>query len=146
ASTPWEAPGARGAGDRGTTVLGTLLPTATGRYAVTLNAAGIAVVQGWVNAPETNHGFVLDANTNMDGMVLASSEASDPSQRPRMNVAYTPAFVHPGLHVSAAQLDFVRAQIAARAQPWSTELDRATRKSYANPNRVPRPVAHMRCG
>jgi len=146
ASTPWEAPGARGAGDRGSTVLGQLLPTATGRYAVSLNAAGVAVVQGWVNAPQTNHGFVLDAITNMDGMVLASSEAADPAQRPRLSVKYEPAFVHPGLHVSAAQLDFVRARIAAGAQPWSIEFSRAQRKGHGNPNWVPRPVAHMRCG
>lgn len=145
-AAPWSAPGARGAGDRGTTVLGTVLPTVTGAYAVSLNAAGIAVVQGWVNAPATNHGFVLDAVTNMDGMVIASSEAATPAERPRMSVGYTPGFVHPGLHVSAAQLDFVRSQIAAGAQPWSAELARASRKSYANPNRVPRPVVDMRCG
>ncbi|MGH2688531.1 MAG: DNRLRE domain-containing protein, partial [Actinomycetota bacterium] len=45
--TPWQTPGAQGALDRGTTVLGTLAPTAMGPYVLTLNAAGVAVVQQW---------------------------------------------------------------------------------------------------
>jgi hypothetical protein len=142
----WSAPGARGAADRGSTVLGTLLPTVAGTYTVTLGADGLAAVQGWVNTPASNHGFVLDALTNMDGLDLASSEASTLAQRPRLDVTYTPVFVHPGLHVSKAQLDFVNARIAAGEQPWSGQLSKASTSTYANTTWTPRPVQTMQCG
>jgi hypothetical protein len=127
-------------------VLGTLLPTVAGTYTVTLGADGLAAVQGWVNTPASNHGFVLDALTNMDGLDLASSEASTLAQRPRLDVTYTPVFVHPGLHVSKAQLDFVKARIAAGEQPWSGQLSKAAGSTYANTTWTPRPVQTMQCG
>lgn len=145
-ATPWSAPGARGAADRGTSVLGTLIPAVTGAHTLTLGAAGIAAVQAWVNNPASNRGFVLDADTNMDGLELASSEATTPAQRPQLTVTYTTGFVHPGLHVSKAQLDFVRAKIAAGAQPWTGQLSKAANGRYANTAWTPQPVQTMRCG
>ena len=145
-TTPWSAPGARGAADRGASVLGTLIPAVTGSHTVTLGAAGIAAVQAWVNNPASNRGFVLDADTNMDGLELASSESTTPAQRPQLTVTYTTGFVHPGLHVSQAQLDFVRAKIAAGAQPWTGQLSKAVNSRYANTAWTPQPVQTMRCG
>ncbi len=148
-STVWSAPGARGAADRGSSVLGTLLPSVTGAYSLTLGAAGIAAVQEWVNSPANNRGFVLDASTNMDGLDVASSEATTSAQRPRLTVTYSPppvGFVHPGLHVSKAQLDFVKAKIGARAQPWYGQFSKAAGGSLANTSWTPRPVQTMQCG
>ncbi|MCP3140353.1 DNRLRE domain-containing protein [Pyxidicoccus xibeiensis] len=145
-STAWSAPGARGAGDRGSTVLGTFVPSVTGAHTVTLDAAGLAALQGWVSNPASNRGFVLDAPTNMDGLDLASSEATTPAQRPQLSVTYTQGFVHPGLHVSKAQLDFVKAKIAAGQQPWLGHLNRAVTSRYANTAWTPRPVPTMQCG
>ncbi|MCY1032496.1 DNRLRE domain-containing protein [Corallococcus sp. BB11-1] len=145
-TSTWSTPGARGAADRGTGVLGTLLPAVTGPHTVTFGAAGIAAVQAWVDDPATNRGFVLDANTNMDGLDLASSEAATAAQRPQLTVTYTPGFVHPGLHVSKAQLDFVRAKIGAGAQPWLAQFNKAAGGAYANTAWTPKPVATMRCG
>lgn len=142
----WTTPGARGATDRGASELGTLLPAVTGPYTVTLGAEGIAAVQAWVDNPASNRGFVLDANTNMDGLDLASSEATTPVQRPQLTVTYTPGFVHPGLHVSKAQLDFVKAKIGAGAQPWLGHFNKAATSSYANTAWTPRPVQTMQCG
>nr|WP_246356982.1 DNRLRE domain-containing protein [Pyxidicoccus fallax] len=147
AASTWSAPGARGATDRGSTVLGTLLPTVTGTHTVTLGAQGLAAVQQWVNNPTSNHGFVLDALTNMDGLDLASSEAATLAQRPRLTVTYTPVFVHPGLHVSQAQLDFVKAKIAVGAEPWASQFaNKLVKSSHANTAWVPRPVETMQCG
>lgn len=148
-TTTWSTPGARGATDRGSSVLGTLLPTVTGAYSVTLGAEGIAAVQAWVNTPASNRGFVVDADTNMDGLDFASSEATTAAQRPRLTVTYSPppvGFVHPGLHVSKAQLDFVTAKIAARAQPWYGQFTKASGSSLANTSWTPRPVQTMQCG
>jgi parallel beta-helix repeat protein len=86
--SPWSAAGASGAGDRGTTSFGTLIPAATGRYSVSLNAAGVAALQGWVTNPASNHGFVLDALTNLDGLELDSSEVTTPANRPQLTVTY----------------------------------------------------------
>ncbi|WP_147451063.1 DNRLRE domain-containing protein [Corallococcus llansteffanensis] len=145
-TSTWSAAGARGSADRGSSVLGTLLPAVTGPYTVTLGAAGIAAVQAWVDNPASNRGFVLDANTNMDGLDLASSETTTLAQRPQLTVTYTPGFVHPGLHVSKAQLDFVRAKIGAGAQPWLAQFNKAVSGSYANTAWTPKPVPTMQCG
>ncbi|HZH04317.1 MAG TPA: PA14 domain-containing protein, partial [Myxococcaceae bacterium] len=83
--TSWSAAGARGTEDRGTAALGTVLPTASGRHEVTLNAAGISAVQGWVTTPASNFGFVIDANTNQDGVEFESSRATN---RPQLSVTY----------------------------------------------------------
>ncbi len=85
---PWSEAGARGA-DRNPTPLGKLIPTATGTYAVSLNAAGVAVVRGWIASPSTNNGFVIDAPTDGDGLEFDSSESATASKRPRLSVAYT---------------------------------------------------------
>ena len=88
--TEWTAGGTRSSGDRGGTSLATLNPSATGAYTVALNAQGLAQVQGWVDAPSTNHGFALDANTNMDGLIFDSAEATTAAHRPRLTVSYVP--------------------------------------------------------
>ncbi|RKH46060.1 DNRLRE domain-containing protein [Corallococcus sicarius] len=87
-TTAWAAGGASGATDRGATSFATLLPGATGSYGVDLNAEGVAAVQGWVQNAGTNHGFVLDALTNMDGLELDSSESATLANRPKLTVTY----------------------------------------------------------
>jgi hypothetical protein len=60
------------------------------------------------------------------------------------------AFVHPGVLVDKAQLDFVKAKLAAEAQPWTTALTPTTTASsngqkYDSLSYVPHPVATMDC-
>ncbi len=86
--TPWSQAGAKGVDDRSSTSLGTFSPGATGTYTLSLNAAGVAVVQGWVNDPSSNHGFVLANATSADGVALASSESTTTKQRPRLSIGY----------------------------------------------------------
>lgn len=91
AGTPWSTGGASGGGDRGSTVLGQLASSSTGTYQVTLNAAGLATVQSWIDSPSTNHGIIfqdyLDAKNGAD---FASREATDASQRPKLSITYQP--------------------------------------------------------
>lgn len=97
AGSAWSPGGGRGA-NHGTTALGTILATATGKYTLSLNAEGIQVVQGWIATPSTNHGFVLEAPTNLDGLQFDSSEASTVANRPRFSIAYdAPSAVGTGL-------------------------------------------------
>lgn len=95
--TNWQTAGAQGSLDIGTTVLGTISPVpgspgATGLRSITLNAAGLAVVQGWLNNPATNFGFALQDydNANKDDLVFSSKEATVSANRPQLQVVYVP--------------------------------------------------------
>ena len=86
--TNWQTAGANGANDRETTVLGALSSTSTGVKTFTLNAAGIAKVQSWINNPATNYGFVILDYANSDGLDLNSSEIGTIANRPKITVTY----------------------------------------------------------
>lgn len=55
-------------------------------------------------------------------------------------------FVHPGVTVSRAQLDFTRRQVDAGVQPWKGAFDRMLASRYADLNRVPKPREIVECG
>lgn len=84
----WQSAGANGANDRETTVLGAVTGSAAGSLTVTLNAAGIAKVQAWINNPSSNHGFVLLDYAVSDGLDLRSSEYGTVTQRPTLTITY----------------------------------------------------------
>jgi hypothetical protein len=56
------------------------------------------------------------------------------------------AFVHPGVLVSRAQLDFVKGKVAAGAQPWKAAYDQMIKSSYASLTRTAKPRATVECG
>ena len=62
-----------------------------------LNAAGLTVVQGWVNNPATNFGFILQdyANTIKDDLAFSSREATIAANRPQLLVVYSPPILAP---------------------------------------------------
>ena len=95
--TNWQSAGARGRWTAHSTVLGTVTATATGIRNVVLNAAGLAVVQGWVNNPATNFGFILQdyANSTKDDLVFSSKEATVAANRPQLQVLYNPPSLAP---------------------------------------------------
>ncbi len=55
-------------------------------------------------------------------------------------------FVHPGVLVDQAQLDFVKAQIAAKKDPWLSAYNAAVASSLASPSYTPHPIADVQCG
>jgi hypothetical protein len=85
-SSPWATPGAMGATDRGA-VVGTV--TGSGTRTVTLNAAGIALVQSWVNGG-TNAGVIVAHTSNSNGIDFASNEAGTVANRPMLTITYAP--------------------------------------------------------
>ena len=85
---PWQVAGANGPNDRGTDVLATLAAPTTGVYTISLNAAGLAVVQSWVDNPTSNFGFILASSTSADGINISSSESDTPNDRPLLSVTY----------------------------------------------------------
>ncbi|MDP5277011.1 DNRLRE domain-containing protein [Chengkuizengella axinellae] len=84
----WETFGADGFSDRGSVVLGTVTANTTGTYSVELNVEGISVVQSWVNDPSLNHGLMIANSSNTNGLDISSSEAEDPTLRPKLTVIY----------------------------------------------------------
>ncbi|MFI1048940.1 alginate lyase family protein [Streptomyces griseoruber] len=56
------------------------------------------------------------------------------------------AFVHPGVTVSSAQLDFARERVNAGAQPWKGAFEQMLASKYAALNRTPAPRATVECG
>jgi hypothetical protein len=55
-------------------------------------------------------------------------------------------FYHPGVLVNRAQLDFVKAKIAARAEPWKTALEVAKASEHGSRTYEPRPRPTVECG
>jgi hypothetical protein len=87
--TNWSSAGAQGTADRGSVSIGTLTATAKGLATITLNAAGIALVQSWVNDPSKNFGIAIQNYAGKsDSLTFASREAKTASQRPKLSVAY----------------------------------------------------------
>ncbi|QDT73371.1 Beta-L-arabinobiosidase precursor [Lacipirellula limnantheis] len=136
-STNWQSAGAQGSLDRGSTVLGTVTASATGVRTVTLNAAGLSVVQGWINNPATNNGFIIQdyANTNTDDLAFSSKEATSAANRPQLSVVYTPPVI--------ASLS--RSGIAATAPAVaSSTLRSSTETAFgALAGRVDRPIGSL---
>jgi len=86
----WQVPGAKGTSDRGTVALGTVAASSIGQYTITLNAAGIALVQSWVNDPSKNQGLLIDDLTVTDALAFGSSETLTVSNRPKLTITYAP--------------------------------------------------------
>lgn len=84
----WQSGGAAGANDRGSTVLGSFSAPATGAATITLNAAGVAVVQAWVDDPASNHGFILDGPGTSNRLEFRASEYGTKAQRPKLTVTW----------------------------------------------------------
>ncbi|GAB3943184.1 alginate lyase family protein [Kribbella albertanoniae] len=55
-------------------------------------------------------------------------------------------FAHPGVGVSRAQLDFVKAKVQAGAQPWTNAYNQARNSAYGSLSRTPTPRAVVECG
>ncbi len=68
--------------------IASVVPNPTGSYTLTLNAAGVALVQGWIDGTVANHGLMIRTMGTTDGMISRSSEYGTLSQRPTLTVTY----------------------------------------------------------
>ncbi|MGA1463743.1 MAG: DNRLRE domain-containing protein, partial [Steroidobacteraceae bacterium] len=84
----WSVMGANGTADRDSTTLATLTPTTTGTYTLTLNPAGLALVQSWIDDATANHGLILSDYGNTDGADMYSSEYGTVQSRPALEITY----------------------------------------------------------
>lgn len=74
------------AGNQGAEI-GSFVPNANGLHTIALNAAGIALVQGWLNGTMANNGLTV-RSASSDGVDFRSSEYGTVSQRPTLSITY----------------------------------------------------------
>lgn len=85
----WAEAGAGGSADRNQTVLGTIGAPGVGSQTISLNAAGLATLQGWVDRPGSNNGFILLNLEAIDGLDFSCREAPATADRPLLELSYT---------------------------------------------------------
>ena len=122
-------------------MLGTVTTSTAGTLNVVLNAAGLAVVQGWVNSPATNFGFVLQDydNANKDDLVFSSREATVPANRPQLQVVYNPPSPPP-MSPAMKQVALKSASLASPSA--NTETSTATKTAVVPAPRSSASVAN----
>jgi hypothetical protein len=81
---PWSGPGASGVGDRGALVADPIIAPQTGTYSVPLNAAGVALVQSWVDGTVNNDGIIIADTASANRLEIASSDRSNQDIRPEL--------------------------------------------------------------
>jgi hypothetical protein len=97
-------------------------------------------------------GGVIAAAVLVPSAVALAHIHPAPSSAPVAVVNLGPApqaptkFTHPGVLVSRAQLDLVRAKVQAGAQPWKSAFDQLRTSQYASLSRTPKPRATVECG
>jgi len=78
--------------DRGTDPLGLVATASLGQQAFPLNAAGVSLLQDWVDGIKDNYGLIIvhadESVTN--GFQFPSGEGVTPNLRPRLLISYTP--------------------------------------------------------
>lgn len=91
-SNAWTSAGAAGTTDRGSTNLWDATTTSwstTGSKTVTLNASGVAVLNGWVTSPASNYGFTIqNYSTSTNNLIISSSEDATAANRPKLSITY----------------------------------------------------------
>jgi hypothetical protein len=80
---PWQAPGAKGSGDRGQKI-GELTVPGRGDATLIFDARGRAVLESWLADPSTHRGIVIASDTNYDGIAVASREHPTVDHRPTL--------------------------------------------------------------
>jgi hypothetical protein len=100
----------------GHTVLGSV-SGAAGRSTIPLNAAGLALVQGWVRSG-TQDGFVIASDSTSGDIAFASSTSTTLRQRPLLSITYTTGTGRDSgadsAPSSAAQLSWHQRQLGSR--------------------------------
>src|SRR4051812_14021813 len=68
---------------------------------------------------------------------FADTKVPTPTTRP---------FIHPGVLVNRAQLDFIKSKIQSGAQPWKSAFEAAKASDYGSLSYTPKPRAAVECG
>src|SRR5580704_13040069 len=94
--------------------------------------------------PRTFGRLALFASLLVSAAIAPAAFAADAA--PSGTIISAAGFHHPGVLVNRAQLDFVKAKIAAGAEPWKSAFDAAKASEQAALAYVPHPWATCECG
>ena len=126
---PWEIAGVLGEEDRGDQI-GTLNGSVVNANTTELNAAGVAMVQSWIDNPSDNHGVVIAGPvTSTNSVVISSSENPNVEDRPQLNLSYVilpvpvPGDLDLNNTVDSADADLMNAALAAAVQTTAFDLN-----------------------
>jgi len=143
----WTSVEIQATGTNPVTITARAWPAGTAKPAWQLTYADSAADRATATGPVSIWGYVSSAGSS------ANVKTRNISARA---VALPPTFVHPGILLGTPQLSFVKAKLAAGAQPWSTGLanlknakaDTGANKgvAYSSLSWTPRPVAYVGCG
>ena len=115
AGRAWETPGT-GPSDRGVLIGALSTDDQVGTHDVLLNAAGVDLVQRWIDSPMTNFGIIIYNDAATDGMEIRTSEYGVIGERPKLSLALTSeqlvGDVNVDQEVNAADIDHVCASLA----------------------------------
>jgi hypothetical protein len=99
------------------------------------------------------HGNSVNGWNSVEEFRVFATTAPSPTPTPRPTATPTPTatpnasgFRHPGVLVNRGQLDFVKAKIAAGAQPWKGAFDKAVADSHGSLSYTAHPWAIVECG
>jgi hypothetical protein len=92
------------------------------------------------------------SNANLNGVTVGVDTSAYGGHFIQFGAGPTPTptpapggFVHPGVLLDTTQLNFVKAKIAAGAQPWTTAYNSLKGKSQASLSYSPAPIALVKC-
>ena len=108
----------------GNTILGQFNPSANGLHASDLTAAGIQLLQSWVDGGLANNGFVLANSQESDGVDFYSRESTI-ADRPRLEIVYsfgrpTPDTIPPSAPPSLSAMNVTDSQVSLE---WGPSVD-----------------------
>jgi CSLREA domain-containing protein len=85
----WEILGAKGSKDRDSNSLGSVFASDTGLLTIPLNNHGaLAVIQRWIDNPDSNHGVIIADEHSENGVDFYSSEFHKRSSRPKLSLHF----------------------------------------------------------
>lgn len=109
-------------------------------------SSGIVWALRYMSAPATPQPLLEQAT--LIGPASLSTGIASPSGEAINFAASTPdpqAFVHPGIFVSQAQLEYLKDRWASNTEPWASAISTVRASTLSNPAYVPRPGAIADC-
>ncbi len=85
-SQSWESAGIQGTSDFAAQNLATFVPESLGSVTVELNAAGVALVQSWIDSPSSNRGILVQGYDSSNGAAFSSRETGTVDRRPQLTI------------------------------------------------------------
>ncbi len=82
----WQSAGIMGSADAESQSVADFTPESLGSITVDLNAAGVAMIQSWIDNPSTNRGMLVQGYDARNGAAFSSRETGTVDRRPQLSI------------------------------------------------------------